>query len=105
MPVYTPSRNEAKRIADLVAYYVENRNHLDLVLEQLKGHVLNDKVLMGHIHSIKWRTKDPTHLKDKLIRKLREAKTEGKKFKINCENLFLKINDLAGFRVLHLHAR
>lgn len=105
MNTYTPSVAETKRIKDLVQYYVENKDHFTLVLSQLKDHVLGDQALMSQVHSVKWRTKDPEHLKDKLIRKLEEARLEHRPFRITNDNLFLKINDLAGFRILHLHTR
>jgi putative GTP pyrophosphokinase len=60
---------------------------------------------MSQVHSIKWRIKDANHLRDKLLRKMGEAKEEHKPFKITKDNLFSKINDLAGFRILHLHTR
>ncbi|HLN03894.1 MAG TPA: RelA/SpoT domain-containing protein [Bryobacteraceae bacterium] len=47
--------------------------------------------------------KDPGHLKDKLERKLRESKSKDRAFGVNVNNLFIKINDLAGLRILHLH--
>lgn len=49
------------------------------------------------IHSIKHRLKDEDHLKDKLRRKY-DPENEITKF-----NIFDKITDLAGVRVLHLH--
>ncbi len=49
------------------------------------------------IHTIKNRLKDPDHLKDKLVRKWNEDDP------ISPDNLFLRINDLAGVRVLHLY--
>src|SRR5216684_39154 len=98
-----PSTKEKKQITGLVEHYVEHRKHFSLVLETLKGHVINDQDLMSHVHSVKWRTKDPEHLRDKLFRKLRDAQSERKPFKITKDNLFSKINDLAGFRILHLH--
>lgn len=49
--------------------------------------------------------KGPDDLRDKLIRKFQEARERGKKFAINKSNLFVKINDLAGFRILHLYTR
>jgi putative GTP pyrophosphokinase len=55
------------------------------------------------MHSYKTRVKDPEHLKDKLIRKANDAISEGEAFDYSKENLFEKINDLAGFRILHLH--
>jgi putative GTP pyrophosphokinase len=71
----------------------------------LKDHVLGDDELMKHVHSVKWRTKDPDHLRDKLTRKLAEHRAHHRPFKITKDNLFSKINDLAGFRILHLHTR
>jgi putative GTP pyrophosphokinase len=105
MKPYTPSPTEAKRVGELVQHYVDNLNHFTLVLSQLKDHVLGDDQLMKHVHSIKWRTKDPEHLRDKLMRKLGEARAQHRLFKITKDNLFSKINDLAGFRILHLHTR
>src|SRR5438874_7849237 len=105
MKIYTPSSSELKRIGELVQHYLDHRDHFDRVLGQLKDHVVNDRDLMSHVHSVKWRPKDPEHLRDKLLRKLREASAERKSFKITNDNLFSKINDLAGFRILHLHTR
>jgi putative GTP pyrophosphokinase len=105
MKPHTPSRADAKRIGELVQHYVDNRDHFVLVLSQLKDHVLGDQELMSQVHSVKWRTKDPEHLRDKLSRKLEEARAERRPFKITNDNLFSKINDLAGFRILHLHTR
>ncbi len=57
------------------------------------------------IHSLKWRTKEPSHLADSLRRKARRALKEGKTFDINEGNVFEKVPDLAGVRLLHLHMR
>lgn len=105
MTTYTPSRAEARLISELVQHYRKNREHFALVLDQLKGHILGDKELMSHVHSVKARVKDPGHLRDKLLRKLRQANEEHKPFNVTKDNLFLRINDLAGFRILHLHTR
>jgi putative GTP pyrophosphokinase len=105
MKTYTPSHSEAKRIEALVHHYLDNQDHFTLVLSQLKDHVLSDHNLMSQVHSIKWRVKDSDHLRDKLSRKICEAKEKHRPFNITEDNLFLKINDLAGFRILHLHTR
>jgi GTP pyrophosphokinase len=48
--------------------------------------------------------KDPDHLRDKLVGKLCDAKKANRKtLGITTANLFAKINDLAGVRLLHLH--
>ena len=54
-------------------------------------------------HSSRWRIKDPAHLRDKLERKAREARIAGNEFEITEANVFDKINDLVGVRLLHLH--
>lgn len=53
--------------------------------------------LNDHVHSVKSRLKDPDHLKDKIARKWDEDDP------ITPDNLFSKITDLAGVRVLLLH--
>ena len=50
------------------------------------------------IHSIKSRLKDISHLREKLRRKAREANSQP----ITPENLFTRITDLTGVRILHL---
>jgi ppGpp synthetase/RelA/SpoT-type nucleotidyltranferase len=49
--------------------------------------------------------KDPDHLRDKLLRKLKEARDKGKPFNITPDNLLRKITDLVGVRILHLYTR
>ena len=65
---------------------------------------LNDE-LAALIHSVKRRHKNPKHLKDKLQRKAQDAAEEGKPFAINANNIFEKIDDLAGVRLLHIHTK
>jgi len=55
------------------------------------------------IHSIKTRIKEPTHLKEKLLRKMLESAEKGEKFDITKDNILVRINDLAGIRLLHIH--
>ncbi len=94
---------ETRLIRDLVAHYKNNSDILKRFLGSLRGQIGDSKALMDHIHSLKWRMKDPSHLKDKLERKLRESKAKDQAFGVNVNNLFVKINDLAGLRILHLH--
>jgi putative GTP pyrophosphokinase len=49
------------------------------------------------VHSIKCRIKDLNHLREKISRKNRESQV------ITPDNVFEKITDIAGIRVLHLH--
>ncbi len=101
----TLSKVDKRAIKQLVEHYDENKNLFDQFVQQLLPLFTNAKALVPLIHSMKWRVKDPKHLENKLVRKLREAQSQGKEFKITVDNLFLKINDLAGFRLIHLHTR
>ena len=95
-----------KRLIDeLVQHFAENTDRFSLLLEQLQGIIASDKELAKFIHSTKWRVKDPAHLRDKLNRKLEECNRLQRKFDYTKENLFWRVNDLAGFRILHLHTR
>lgn len=49
------------------------------------------------VHSVKSRLKDPGHLREKLLRKGSDGDP------ITAENLFQRVTDLCGVRVLHLH--
>jgi ppGpp synthetase/RelA/SpoT-type nucleotidyltranferase len=97
------SRAERKLVETLVAHYVENRPFIEVMLKQLSDAILGSPKLMAHVHSTKWRLKDPGHLEDKLLRNVMDVKEKGKPFTISKRNLLYRINDLAGFRILHLH--
>lgn len=94
---------EGQRIQELVRHYEQNSEVLNTFLNSLRGQIQGSKNLKAYIHSLSWRMKEPDHLEDKLKRKLREYKTRGKQFPITTSNLFVKINDLAGLRILHLY--
>ena len=99
------SAAENRRITALVDHYAENKEKFSTLLYQLSGYVAASKVLARVVHSTKQRTKDPEHLRAKLRRKLIGAKESNKAFDIDEDNLFKRINDLAGFRIIHLHTR
>src|SRR5206468_9958016 len=63
-------------------------------------------LLVPVIHSVKWRVKDPTHLRRKLVGKtLKDRQRKRPPKPITADNLFKRIEDLAGVRILHLHTR
>ena len=101
----TATKAERKLINGLVKYYRENQTEIGNFLEQLRICIGGSEHLKALVHSFKWRLKEPEHLKDKLFRKLDEAKQKRRKFRVTKDNLFTMINDLAGGRVLHLHTR
>lgn len=90
-------------IAELVDIYKTRQKEFGLFLNGVEN-AFKDNIPLNTgnlpaIHSIKKRLKDEGHLKEKIERKIDKGYT------INKENLFLKITDLAGLRVLHLHQR
>lgn len=99
------SARDRKKIEVLVQFFRDNRLCFEGLLEQLISSLRSDQVLAEHVHSLKWRVKDCDHLRDKLERKFVDAKAEKKQFDITIENLFEKINDLAGCRILHLYTK
>lgn len=99
------SLTQLKLIDSLVSHYLEKQPLFISLLNQLTSHVATSKVLSELTHSVKGRLKDSEHLRAKLIRKGLEAKALGEKFPYTRENLFQKINDLVGFRILHLHTK
>jgi len=72
-------------------------------------HILNffeQKSLSKHVHSVRHRIKNIDHLIEKVERKNTEDSllpANEQKGPITSENLFTRINDIAGVRVLHLH--
>ena len=99
------TNTERKLIDDLVLHYKENQHKLQTFLDQIRPVLVNSPILARHIHSFKWRLKDPEHLREKLVRKTFDQKKSGKQLRLTKANLFLKVNDLVGIRILHLHTR
>ena len=94
---------EKKLIDSLVNEYVKETSLVQSFLEQVLNMLRESSILDDHIHSIKYRLKDPEHLRDKLGRKILKAKKNKETFDINTDNFFEKVNDLAGIRILHLY--
>jgi ppGpp synthetase/RelA/SpoT-type nucleotidyltranferase len=95
----------------LVQHYVENqalyRRFVKALHEQISDAIDpdNDHELSKLVHSVKYRLKTPEHLRKKLVRKHYQCETEGRPFPYTVENLFSKVGDLGGYRILHLHTR
>ncbi|WP_316762349.1 RelA/SpoT domain-containing protein [Pedobacter aquatilis] len=94
---------QLKLIDELVAHFIKNRGAFVIIIDSLNSIIENSEGLKDLIHSQKSRIKDPDHLRDKLIRKAKDAIEKKEDFDYTVANLFAKINDLAGFRILHLH--
>ncbi len=88
-------------IEEIIDYYEAKRFELEQFLVAVQTFFGRHPVLNSKsnpiIHSIKARFKDPDHLKEKISRKI-----DGNHH-VDKNNLFEKINDLIGVRVLHLY--
>jgi putative GTP pyrophosphokinase len=88
-------------IDEAVKAYVEKQfeyeQFLAGVLVFFQRHPQLNKTPLPIIHSIKSRLKDPSHLAEKLQRKLNAGRT------ITKDNIFSEITDFIGVRVLHLY--
>jgi putative GTP pyrophosphokinase len=99
------NRENERQIDALVTHFNKNKVLFDGLKDQVFNAVQGSESLMKQVHTLKARIKDPEHLKDKLRRKFLDADSKDKPFSINSENLFAKINDLVGIRILHLHTQ
>lgn len=93
------------KIDRAVKYYEENIQDYDNLAKRVIDDFTNHSEFKKLIHSSKFRTKNPDHLRGKLIRKAGKAKKEGGEFDISEKNIFTKIDDLAGVRFLHIHTK
>ena len=99
---------DQRRIAAAVKLFNDSHDDFEWLAENVFALLSKHPTLRRVIHSMKWRIKDPAHLRDKLIRKTLEAAAAAKAggevpAPITAENLFDRIEDLAGVRILHLN--
>lgn len=99
------SKDITKSIADAVKAFEAKRQDFETDATNLQNRLLANAELKKLIHSIKWRAKAPSHLKDSLERKALRALQSKTAFDITADNVFDRLPDLAGVRVLHLHMR
>lgn len=109
MAIIGISVDEDERLDRLVEHYLAKqgliRRFLESVHAQIADAIIDTEPLSRLVHSVKRRMKDPLHLKDKLARKLLKSKESGERFEITQDNLLLRVNDLGGYRILHLHTQ
>jgi len=91
------SRKTQSCIDEAVQHFVSNQGLFRSFAQALMAYFQNDIKLAPYIHFIKYRLKEPQHLREKLIRKAKKGDI------IDKSKLFGKIIDLAGIRIIHLH--
>jgi len=101
------TKAELKNIDNLVRFYLQKDSQelVSIVMKQVLVALRDSVPLVQHVHSFKYRLKSAEHLRGKLVRKQDEAKARGLPLDITVQNLFVKIGDLVGIRILHLHTR
>ncbi|MEQ8510467.1 MAG: hypothetical protein RIB43_15795 [Rhodospirillaceae bacterium] len=102
MPNENLSQAEQKLLEDIATRYEESLVNVRKITKSLPD-LVEETPLTKLVHSLRVRTKEPSHLLDKLMRKMIKSKKENTPFSITPDNLFEKVNDLAGMRLLHLH--
>lgn len=100
-----PEKEILNRIDRLVESYIKKEDLFNRTLHNLQGLISISQKLKPLIHTVKGRIKEPDHLRHKLIRKANKAKEENREFDITEENLSIKVNDLVGVRIIHLHTK
>ena len=93
------------RFDELMAQYNQKRFAISKFLNNVRYFFENNPALnagpMPVVHSVKYRLKDPEHLKDKILRK--EERDKDRNLIITPDNLFTEITDFAGIRILHIY--
>jgi putative GTP pyrophosphokinase len=95
----TPSDEELQALLD---HFLKHREEFELFRKQVADFFLISQRFHANplplVHSIKSRIKDTGHLREKILRKWRDGP-------LNAENIFSRITDIAGVRVIHLHSK
>jgi len=99
------TETEKKLFDAIVARFESQKESIELFLESVHLWLTGSKRLMSLVHSVRRRVKSSRGLRDKLERKLFESEEQGRDFDITPDNLYSRITDLAGYRILHLHTR
>ena len=90
---------ERQRITSAVEHFEKSRHKFEIVARDLVNCFSGDTTLGDMIHFIKYRVKKPQSLSEKLARLARVQEAAP----IDQTNLFKRIHDLAGVRIIHLH--
>lgn len=97
------SKERTAQFVRLVAQFQNNRHLFENFANSLIGMIQTSPDLRPFLHTVLYRIKDPQSLYRKLMRRNEERRTNNKPFDVDESNVFGKINDLAGIRILHLH--
>jgi putative GTP pyrophosphokinase len=91
------TERDRRRIDAAVERFVESRGLFESFTQALMAYFQADARLAQCTQFIKYRIKAPDHLRQKLVRKALQGEM------IDATNLFDRVTDLAGIRIIHLH--
>jgi putative GTP pyrophosphokinase len=91
------TRQVRRSVKEAVQHFVANKSLFESFAQALMAYFQNDAKLAPYIHFVRYRVKDPQHLREKLLRKAAQGSVVDK------SRLFDRITDLAGIRIIHLH--
>ena len=93
------SSEQRRNIVNAVQHFEKNHHRFQEAAKQMLACFEDDPTLRELIHFIKYRVKDSQSLSRKLERLARDQVPD-----IDRANLFKRVRDLAGVRIIHLHA-
>ena len=102
MPRNILTRAERNAIDTAIQHFAEHRLLFQGLAESLRDRLQEDSELAPFIHFIKSRVKGEDRLRHKLEKKALKQ-PRGSRPLITAANVFTRINDLAGIRLIHLH--
>ena len=94
-----------QRYEDILRVYQENLESFELFHKRIKD-FFESRSLSDYVHSVRYRLKNLDHLLEKIDRKNAAdaaLPADQQRGPITPENLFSRVTDIAGIRVLHLH--
>ena len=97
--------NLKERYSDIIDALEEELSTYEYFMKNVRNFFETTKV-KKHVHSVRSRLKDTEHLIEKIHRKNLEDEVlpeEERKGPITRKNIFSRITDIAGIRILHLH--
>lgn len=97
------TKSEHEKVERSVAQFVDNLEMFESFASGLFIDLQSNKRLAPLIHFAKYRIKDPEHLRAKLTRKILEGKGTRTPFSVDENDVFEKVNDMAGIRIIHLN--
>ena len=97
------AKKDRRQIDEAVARFEEEHSSFEMLADSLMVMLRGSPQITPYVHFLKSRVKDPCHLRRKLESRALKRKANGQQPDVDGSNVFSKITDLAGVRIIHLH--